>query len=97
MHVAVCRLTLRLHGNNSLKGKRRIVRSLCDRLRSRFSIAVAEVEEQDLLRTAIVGLVAVSGDRRHASDILTTAVNFAHGVLSEAEITDTDIDVITYE
>jgi hypothetical protein len=53
MKVAVSRLTLRLHDNRSLKGKRHVIRSLIDKIRHRFKASVAEVGDQDLLKTGL--------------------------------------------
>ncbi|MBM3957001.1 MAG: DUF503 domain-containing protein, partial [Gemmatimonadetes bacterium] len=48
MYVGVCRITFDLPDNRSLKGKRSVVRSVCDRLRHRFRVAVAEVGAEGL-------------------------------------------------
>ncbi len=48
MYVAGCRVTLRLAASRSLKDKRQVVRSLSERLRRQFNVAVAEVDEQDV-------------------------------------------------
>ena len=52
MFVGVCRLTLYLHGNVSLKGKRKIMRSLIERTRTKFNASVAEVEDNDSQKEA---------------------------------------------
>ncbi|HBD85742.1 MAG TPA: hypothetical protein DC056_17210, partial [Dehalococcoidia bacterium] len=41
MNVGVCKLTLRLPENQNLKGKRRVVKSLCERIRIKFNVAIA--------------------------------------------------------
>ncbi|NIQ92726.1 MAG: DUF503 domain-containing protein, partial [Deltaproteobacteria bacterium] len=46
MVVGVAKLSLRLHGNQSLKGKRKVIKSICERLRQRFNLAVAETDAQ---------------------------------------------------
>ena len=51
----------------SLKDKRRIVRGLIDRVRERFQVAAAEVDDQDVWQTAVVGFACVSNDARHAA------------------------------
>ena len=43
MHVGVCRVSLRLPENQSLKGKRRVAQSITSRVRSKFNVAIAEV------------------------------------------------------
>jgi len=72
MHVGALTLWLSLGGNRSLKEKRRILSSLKDRLRRQFNVAVAEVDEQDSLESAVLGIVAVSADKRHVNSQLSS-------------------------
>ena len=67
MVVGVAKLSLRLHGNQSLKGKRKVIKSICERLRQRFNLAVAETDAQDLWQAGEVGLVARSEE--HTSEL----------------------------
>lgn len=94
MKVAVCRLTLRLHDNRSLKGKRQIIRSLIDRIRNKFQASVAEVGSQDQLKSGLIGIALVSGDARHASEMMDRVVEYAESQLFEADIIDTERDLI---
>jgi hypothetical protein len=65
-------LTLELHVSDahSLKDKRHVVKSLKDRLRSKFNVAVAEISHQDLWQRSVIAAVTVSGDRGHAEQVL---------------------------
>ncbi len=94
MKVAVCRLTLRLHDNRSLKGKRQIIRSLIDRIRNKFQASVAEVGSQDQLKSGLIGIALVSGAARHASEMMDRVVEYAESQLFEADIIDTERDLI---
>jgi uncharacterized protein len=66
---------LRLEGCKSLKDKRRILRSVMDRVRHEFNVAIAEVEDQDLWGNACIGVACVSNDPRHAESILQHVVD----------------------
>ena len=94
MKVAVCRITLRLHDNRSLKGKRQVVRSLIDRLRHRFEASVAEVGDQDRLKSALIGIAVVSEGARHAAEMMDSIVEYAESQMFEADIIDIERDVI---
>ncbi|MEX0763085.1 MAG: DUF503 domain-containing protein [Dehalococcoidia bacterium] len=96
MHVGVCRLTLHLYENNSLKGKRRVVHSLAERLRNKFAVAVAEVDTQDVWQTATVGISAVSGDLKTLNSLLDRVIEFAQENVPEADITATEVGVFDY-
>jgi uncharacterized protein YlxP (DUF503 family) len=62
MHVATCTITMQLYGVHSLKGKRRVLKSILSRLPRQFNVAVAEVGHHDVWQTAIIGLVTVGND-----------------------------------
>jgi uncharacterized protein YlxP (DUF503 family) len=83
MPAAVGLLTfeLRLDHAHSLKDKRQVVKSLKDRLRSRFNVAVAETGEQEKWQHAIVSAVTVSSDQKTAEESLQRAEEDASGLL----------------
>ncbi|MGE5528479.1 MAG: DUF503 domain-containing protein [Patescibacteria group bacterium] len=70
-------LELLLPGCLSLKDKRRILRSLLERLRNRYHLAAAEVGAEGQWQRAVVGLACVTNDRAHARRMLDEAVRFA--------------------
>jgi uncharacterized protein YlxP (DUF503 family) len=79
--VGVLTLELRLDNSHSLKDKRQVVRSLKDRLRGKFNVAVAEIEFQDLWQRAAVAAVTVSPDRGHAEKLLRSVEDEASALL----------------
>ncbi|HUA85328.1 MAG TPA: DUF503 domain-containing protein [Bryobacteraceae bacterium] len=68
--IGVMILELRLEESHSLKDKRHYVKSLKDRLRSKFNVSVAEIDYQDLWQRGLVAVATVSGDQAHAEQIL---------------------------
>ena len=76
MVVGLLTVHIHLQGNDSLKGKRRVVKSLVERLRSRFNVSAAEVAAQDRLQLAIVGAAVISNDGTHLEEQLDKIVNF---------------------
>jgi uncharacterized protein YlxP (DUF503 family) len=91
--VGVCRITFGIPGNDSLKGKRRVVRRIVDRARHQFNAAVAEVGLMDEHRRAVIGFAVVSNDARHANSMLDTISAFVSG-LTEAVIFDRTVELI---
>jgi uncharacterized protein YlxP (DUF503 family) len=94
MHVGVVRVTLRLAESNSLKDKRVVVKSVIGRVRNRFNVAVAEVDTQDALRVATLGVVCVSDDPRHANEMLSKVVQFIESERLDAEVGAVDLELI---
>ena len=64
MIVGSLRVRLLVRGSRSLKDKRRVVRSIKDRLKNGFNVSVAEVEAQDHRQLAVLGLAMVGNEAR---------------------------------
>ena len=93
MVVGVVRLTLHIPANDSLKGKRKVVRQIIDRTRNRFALAVSETGLQDNHRDAELGLACVGSDRRTCNSVLDKAVGFIDS-LGTALITGHELEII---
>ena len=82
--IGVLTLELRIEDAHSLKDKRHVVKSLKDRLRAKFNIAVAEIDHQDLWQRSVVAAVTVSADRPHAETVLQAVEREAASLLGGA-------------
>lgn len=76
MVVGVMTVELLLRESDSLKGKRKILKSLLERLKHRFNISVAEVDRQDNWKYSTVGIAAISGDMAHLQHMLESVERF---------------------
>ncbi|MGD9047986.1 MAG: DUF503 domain-containing protein [Anaerolineae bacterium] len=89
MHIGVCTIDLRLPGNGSLKGKRRVVKSIVARVGREFNVSIAEVEAQNLWQRAVLGVACVS-----------SSASYAHGQLERVvqwiEINRPDVELLDY-
>jgi uncharacterized protein len=94
MSVALCRLTLRLPENGSLKGKRQVVKSITQRLHNRFNVSVAEVEHNDLWQLAGMEICAVANNAGHASEVVRKAVDYIEELRLDVEIIEEDTEII---
>ncbi len=73
MIVGTATWELHLAGCRSLKDKRRVIKSLKDRLHRRFNVSVAETDYQDTWQRAELTCCVVATDRRHAESVLSSA------------------------
>ncbi len=94
MNIGVCKIKLRLPENLSLKGKRRVLKSITARVRSKFNVSVAEVDDQNLWQLATLGICCVSNDKRYTNELLSKVVNFIIDGRFEVEIIDYEIELI---
>ncbi len=76
MVVGTLTVTLQVPDSASLKDKRQVVRSLTARMRNAFNVAVAEVGDQDLWQSAVIGVACVSSDGRHADEMCQKVLRF---------------------
>jgi uncharacterized protein YlxP (DUF503 family) len=95
MNVGVCKVGLRLPENMSLKGKRQVLKSITSRVRNRFNVAVAEVDDNDVWQLAAVGICCISNNRRYTNQVLSKVVDFIVNSRFEVEILDYEIEIIS--
>lgn len=76
MVVGVMTTQLYLHGMTSLKDKRRIIKSVIERLKSRFNISISEVDHQDSKTSAVIGISIVSNDTHFIDQQFDAIINF---------------------
>ena len=93
MVIGILRLEITLHGNDSLKGKRNVARSLKQKLRNKFNVSVAEIDSLESHTRLVLAAVTVGSERGHVEGRLTKALNMLEAASSE-EITDSDMEIV---
>jgi uncharacterized protein YlxP (DUF503 family) len=96
MSLGVCQVKLRLPENQSLKGKRQVLKSIITRVRNNYNVAIAEVDDQDLWQLATLGIACVSNDARQVNEVLSKVVDFISRSKFEIEILDYEIEIIPF-
>jgi len=81
MPIGLLTLEIYIPDARSLKDKRQVLRSLKDRLRRQFNIAIAELDHQETWQRAVVGVVSISSDTRHLEDSLEKVANESERLL----------------
>jgi uncharacterized protein YlxP (DUF503 family) len=94
MNVGVAKVSLRIPENMSLKGKRQVIKSIIGRVRGRFDVAVAEVDDNDAWQLAIIGICTISNNKRHSNEVLSKVINFIENGHFDAEILDYSLEII---
>ncbi len=92
MVVGILRIELHLYGNRSLKGKRKIVKSMVEKTKHKFNTAIAEVGSNDKWQKIELGVVTVGNDKRHVDASLTAILGFLES-LGLAEIVDSQMEI----
>jgi len=93
MVVGTLKIEFLLYDNRSLKGKRKVVRSMVDKVKSKFNVSIAEVGANDKWQKIELGISAVGNDRRHIDASLNHILDFLES-LCLAQIVNTEMDLI---
>ncbi|MFN4260126.1 MAG: DUF503 domain-containing protein [Gemmataceae bacterium] len=92
MYVGSLRVRLYVRESRGLKDKRQVLRSIHDRLRNAFNIAVAEVDAQDNRQLIVLGFATVGAERQQVKHTLERIVEALRGH-PVAELLDHEWDV----
>jgi len=94
MNVGVCKISLRLPEKLSLKGKRGVLKSIITRVRSKFNVSMAEVDDHELWQLVTLGICCVSNDGRYTNEVLSKVVDFIVNGRFDVEILDYEIEIL---
>jgi len=86
MPVGLLTLELHIPDAQSLKDKRQVLRSLKDKLRRDFNVAVAELEHHDTWQRSVVGIVTISNEEKHVTEMLQKVLDEADRILGSSLI-----------
>jgi hypothetical protein len=76
MVIGVLKMRLVIRDAMSLKDKRRVVKSLVDRIRNDFNVSASEVDALDMRQTAVLGVTLATNDRAFADKVLAKVVDY---------------------
>jgi hypothetical protein len=94
MNIGACRVRLRLPENNSLKGKRQISKSVIERVKNRYNVSIAEVDDHDLWQLVTLGIACVSTSAPHANEVISKVVDFIQKNRFDVEMLDYEVEII---
>lgn len=93
MVVGIMVVELRISEADSLKSKRRILKSLVEKIKSRFNVSIAEVGKQNAWQFSTLGVSVVSNNRSHAYQMLNALLRFIEGA-GTVELLDVQMEVL---
>ncbi|MDY6856067.1 MAG: DUF503 domain-containing protein [Thermodesulfobacteriota bacterium] len=93
MIIGICYLDIVIHDNSSLKGKRRILKKILERVKQKFNVSAAEVGDHDKWRRSQIGLCTVGNDKRYINSSLDNMINFIDR-LNVVEILNSEIEIL---
>lgn len=94
MNIGACKVRLRLPENESLKGKRQITKSVIERVKNKYNVSIAEVDDQDFWQLVTLGITCVSASTKHANEVLSKVVDFIQKSRFDVEMLDYEVEII---
>ena len=94
MHIGVCTIELHLPGNDSLKGKRSVLKSMITRISHEFNVSIAEVDAQNQWQRAVLGVACVSSSADYAHGLLEQVVQWIEAKRPDVELLDYQIELL---
>jgi uncharacterized protein YlxP (DUF503 family) len=94
VNIGVAKVSVRIPENMDLKGKRMVLKSIIGRVKSRFDVAVAEVDDNDMWQLATIGVCCISNNKRHSNEVLSKVVRFIESSRFDVEILDYSTEMI---
>lgn len=76
MIVGTCQIEMLIYGSNSLKEKRHVIKSIIERIKSRFNASVAEVDYMDLWNRSVIGVSVVSNSKTLCESSIAKIIDF---------------------
>lgn len=95
MVVGVCHLDLLIRESNSLKGKRRILKRIIERVKNKFNVSIAEVGNHDLWQSSQLSFCMVGNDKRFINSSLDKVIRFIEE-LNSGEIIRSEIEMLNF-
>jgi len=96
MFTGTAKICIHLQGVQTIKDKRRVVKSLIERLKSRFNVSAAEIDRLDNKQIAVIGIAVVSNDHTFTVSQLDTIMNFIYND-GRFYVGDVKTDVFAFE
>ncbi len=93
MIIGAAIIEIRVHGSQSLKEKRGVVRSIAQRVRNRFNVSIAEVGGQGTWQRSELGICAAGSDRGSVRRLIERVLDFIED-LHLAEVGATDVEIL---
>ncbi len=91
--VGTLKLSLHIHNTQSLKEKRKVVKSIVAKVHKRFNVSIAEVGSNDKWQMIELGISTVGNDRRFVNSALDNILSFLDS-LYLGEIIDSNIEIL---
>lgn len=93
MIIGICTIVLFIPDKNSLKGKRQVIKSIKDRVRSKYNVSIAEVADHDLWQKAVLGIALVGNEKKFVNQVMDKVLDLIRST-PLVEVIDYKIEMV---
>lgn len=93
MVIGTLCIRIAIRSSCSLKDKRRVLKSLKDKLRNKFNASVSEVGTQDNHKLSVIGVAMVGTDRQFVNSSLSSLINYFR-FFPQVDLIDYELDLM---
>jgi len=93
MIVGLLTLDLHIPEAHSLKSKRMAIKSLIDRIKSRFNVSIAEVDANDLWQRSVIAIALVANETQIINKVFEKIKNLVESIHA-VELIDTSMELL---
>ena len=76
MIIGTCKVYMSADWVGNLKEKRTVVKSIVERVKNRFNVSIAEIEDQDVHRSIVIGYACVTNSSRFADEVVNKVLKY---------------------
>lgn len=95
MVVGILKLSLHIYDTQSLKEKRKVVKSVIARIQNKFNVSIAEVGSNDKWQIAELGICTAGNDRRFINSTIDNILSYLDSIYV-GEIIHSDIEILNF-
>ncbi len=93
MRIGALRVSFMIFDANSLKQKRRVMRSVKDRLMNQFNVSVAEVGSNEKWQIGELGIATVGNEKRFVNSVMTKVEDFLE-TFPSIRVIEADMEIL---
>ena len=94
MHIGICKITIRLPQNRSLKEKRRAVKSICSRIQNKFNVSITEVGYKNSWKLSALGISCTGDQSSYCNNTITKITEYILNSPQGFELVDHEQEII---
>ncbi len=92
MIIGTGKIYLLVHSSHSLKDKRMVVKSIIDKVKHRYNVSIAEIDNQDFQQSIVIGIACISNEKKQVIKVINQVLRYIEAN-TEAVVEDIETEI----